>query len=310
MRPELREAAERGHARGLAVSLAPPTRTPAGASGERLGNRVGSSVEFMDFREYAPGDDLRRLDWAAYARTDRLMTRLYREEVTPHCDLLVDATASMDLAGTPKAAAAMGLAGLLAGAAESSRWSTRLFAIDAPTEGAVGREVPGGNAVPAAWQWPGFEGAAESADRRPKPPESPTVRGALRLKRQAMRILLTDLLFEADAEAVAARFADGAAGFTVIQLLSRRDADPGSEGAGDSRGFAGDVRLRDAETGGVREARLDGAALRAYRDALAAHTATWANALGRVDGRLVTVIAEDVIAGGATRTLIERGVLR
>ena len=303
MRPDLREAAARGHARGTALSLAPPARTPAGAAGERLGGRVGSSVEFMDFREYAPGDDLRRLDWAAYARTDRLITRLYREEVTPHCDLLVDASASMDLPGTPKAEAALRVAGLLAGAAEASRWSTRLFALDAPAEGPVGREVPGGNAAPAAWDWPGFAGAA---DRGSKAAEEPAVRGSapLRLKRQALRVVVTDLLFEADPEAVAARFADGAAGLTVIQLLAARDADPGGEG------FSGDVRLVDAEAGGLREARLDAAALRAYRDALAAHTARWSDALGRVDAKLVTLIAEDVAAGEAPQTLIERGVLR
>lgn len=291
----------RGHARGTALSLAPPARTPAGAAGERLGGRVGSSVEFMDFRAYAPGDDLRRLDWAAYARTDRLITRLYREEVTPHCDLLVDATASMDLPDAPKAAAVMRVAGLLAGAAEASRWSTRLFALDAPAEGPVGREVPGGNAGLEAWDWPGF---AESADRGPGEAKTPTVRGPLRLKRQALRIVVSDLLFEADPEAVAARFADGAAGLTVVQLLCERDADPGGDG------FSGDVRLVDAEAGLLREARLDAAALRAYREALRAHTERWVAALGRVDARLVTLIAEDVVAGDAAKTLIERGVLR
>ena len=293
----------RGHARGTALSLAPPARTPAGASGERLGGRVGSSVEFMDFREYAPGDDLRRLDWAAYARTERLITRLYREEVTPHCDLLVDATASMDLPDAPKAAAVMRVAGLLAGAAEASRWSTRLFALDAPAEGPVGREVPGGNVGPKAWDWPG---SSESADRGAKDAKTSTVRGfgPLRLKRQALRIVVSDLLFEADPEAIAARFADGAAGLTVIQLLAARDADPGGDG------FTGDVRLVDAEAGLLREARLDAAALRAYRDALRAHTERWVAALGRVDARLVTLIAEDVVAEDAARTLIERGVLR
>ena len=303
MRTDLREAAVRGHARGTALSLAPPARTPAGTSGERLGGRVGSSVEFMDFREYAPGDDLRRLDWAAYARTDRLVTRLYREEVTPHCDLLIDASASMDLPGTPKAAAALRAAGLIAGAAEASRWSTRLFALDAPDEGPVGREVPGGNGEPAGWGWPGFQ---ESADRGPKAAETPTVRGSapLRLKRRALRVVISDLLFEADPEAVAARFADGAAGLTVIQLLAQRDADPGGEG------FSGDVRLVDAEAGLLREARLDAAALRAYRDALRAHTARWVAALGRVDARLVTLVAEGVAAGGGARALIEAGVLR
>ena len=38
---------------------------------------TGESMEFMDHREYQPGDDLRRLDWAAYARSDKMIVKLY-----------------------------------------------------------------------------------------------------------------------------------------------------------------------------------------------------------------------------------------
>ena len=38
------------------------------------------SVEFADYREYAPGDDLKRLDWRAYARTNRHVVKQYEEE--------------------------------------------------------------------------------------------------------------------------------------------------------------------------------------------------------------------------------------
>ena len=46
-------------------------RTPIGGRvGERLGSGTGSSLEFQDYRPYAPGDDLRHVDWAAYARSE------------------------------------------------------------------------------------------------------------------------------------------------------------------------------------------------------------------------------------------------
>lgn len=76
-------------------------RSPAhgGAGGLRRSRALGSSVEFSDFREYAPGDDLRRVDWNAYARFERLFLKLFMEEQETQVNLLLDASASMDFGG-------------------------------------------------------------------------------------------------------------------------------------------------------------------------------------------------------------------
>jgi uncharacterized protein (DUF58 family) len=55
----------------------------------------GVSVEFADYREYTPGDDLKRLDWRAYARSNRYYIKRYEEETNFRATLLVDASASM-----------------------------------------------------------------------------------------------------------------------------------------------------------------------------------------------------------------------
>src|ERR1044071_4688948 len=55
----------------------------------------GLSVEFADYREYAPGDDLKRLDWRAGARSNRHYIKRYEEETNFRATLLVDASASM-----------------------------------------------------------------------------------------------------------------------------------------------------------------------------------------------------------------------
>src|SRR5512132_3749660 len=82
-----------------AFRLAMP-RTPAGGRvGERLGSGTGSSLEFQDYRPYAAGDDLRHVDWAAYARSELLAVRLYREEVVPRIDLVLDSSRSMAVSG-------------------------------------------------------------------------------------------------------------------------------------------------------------------------------------------------------------------
>jgi len=57
--------------------------------------RRGTSLEFADYRRYAPGDDLRYLDWGIYARTDRLYVKVYREEVDLFAYVFIDASASM-----------------------------------------------------------------------------------------------------------------------------------------------------------------------------------------------------------------------
>ena len=55
----------------------------------------GFSIEFADYRQYVPGDDLRHLDWRVYARNDRLYIRQYEEECRLRVFLLVDGSASM-----------------------------------------------------------------------------------------------------------------------------------------------------------------------------------------------------------------------
>ena len=64
--------------------------------GERRSVRRGTSIEFADYRNYARGDDLRRLDWNVYARLDKPFIKLFEEEEDLAVYLLVDASASMD----------------------------------------------------------------------------------------------------------------------------------------------------------------------------------------------------------------------
>lgn len=55
----------------------------------------GFSVEFAEYRQYLPGDDLATLDWKVYARTDRHFIKKYEEETNLECRILLDVSASM-----------------------------------------------------------------------------------------------------------------------------------------------------------------------------------------------------------------------
>lgn len=82
-------------------------------SGNRKSIRKGLSAEFSDFREYMPGDDLRRMDWNVYARLDKLYIREYMEEKEAVVSVLIDTSASMDYGNPSKAELARDLAAVI-----------------------------------------------------------------------------------------------------------------------------------------------------------------------------------------------------
>ena len=56
----------------------------------------GFNVEFAEYREYSPGDDLRYLDWRVFARSDRFFVKQFEAETNLNCYLLLDSSGSMD----------------------------------------------------------------------------------------------------------------------------------------------------------------------------------------------------------------------
>lgn len=62
---------------------------------ERRTKKTGSGLEFADYRDYAPGDDYRYIDWRAYHRFDRLLLRLFEEEEDLSIYFILDNSASM-----------------------------------------------------------------------------------------------------------------------------------------------------------------------------------------------------------------------
>jgi uncharacterized protein (DUF58 family) len=213
-------------------------RTPIGGRlGERLGSGTGSSLEFQDYRSYTPGDDLRHVDWAGYARSEVLAVRLYREEVAPRIDFVLDASRSMTV--TPEKAAAYGqLAALLACACASSGADARMIA------------SPGAEPYPL---------------RRPEDVERVLACDAslsaleafpLPFRRRSVRVVVSDFLFPHDADVLVGQLARDGASLALVQLTSREEAEPVIEGG---------RRLLDAEDRGSLDIVIDERAIRDYR---------------------------------------------
>ncbi|QDT08861.1 DUF58 domain-containing protein [Planctomycetes bacterium K23_9] len=65
-------------------------------SGKHASPHRGASVEFAEYRKYVPGDDLRRLDWRAYGRSDRFYVKEFEADTNLRMVLVVDTSGSMD----------------------------------------------------------------------------------------------------------------------------------------------------------------------------------------------------------------------
>ncbi|HET6883073.1 MAG TPA: DUF58 domain-containing protein [Pirellulales bacterium] len=84
-------------------------------SGRHQSPHRGSSVEFAEYREYVPGDDLRRMDWRAYGRSDRYYVKEFEADTNLRCCLVLDTSGSMDFGsrGVTKIEFARRIAGAL-----------------------------------------------------------------------------------------------------------------------------------------------------------------------------------------------------
>src|SRR5215475_785727 len=182
MNDRYREYLIAGEKAGMRYALEPPRTASAPLAGLQLGRQAGASLEFREHRDYQPGDDLRRIDWNAFARSDRLTVKLYREEISPHLDVVLDGSRSMALESTAKARAAVGLAAAFAVAAQNAGYSHNAWlarAYVAPIGAGANR--------PSSWQ-------SIDLDFRGNPSEG-FIRTPRGLRRQGMRVLISDLLW-------------------------------------------------------------------------------------------------------------------
>ncbi len=69
-------------------------------SGRHASPHRGSSVEFAEYRKYVPGDDLRRLDWRAFGRSDRFYVKEFEADTNLRCQFVLDTSGSMGFGST------------------------------------------------------------------------------------------------------------------------------------------------------------------------------------------------------------------
>jgi uncharacterized protein (DUF58 family) len=277
-----------GYRLGSNVFFAEPPQSNVGTLGNALSVAAGQSLEFRDHREYLPGDDLRRIDWNAYARSDKLTVKLYRNEIHPTVDLLLDVSKSMNLHGTRKGEAVYTLAGYFASAAASSHFSFRVF-----TTQRACPQLDRSDRLPTDWQpfeLTATESPAEMLNRLPPA-----------WRKHGIRIVVSDFLFPAEPEPFVARVANEAAETVLIQLLAENDVVPPD---------FGNLRLTDCESGERLDLFLDRATQERYQKNLAAHQEHYHTAARRHGAVFCTVVAERFLETGRLDDALYRDVLR
>ncbi|MBC8136452.1 MAG: DUF58 domain-containing protein [Fibrella sp.] len=245
------------------VDRAPTARM----QGERRSNRRGASLEFADYREYAAGDDLRYVDWKAYARLERLFVKLFIAEEDLGIHLLLDSSESMNYAGPSgseplhtnkfhfarKAVAALGYVGLL----RYDRVGISSFAQGGMMDRAkMSRRTPtlrGRRAVPELF------GHLQSIQPGGRTDFSTALQDyARRAQTPGVCVVVSDFMdpnWEKGIKALLARRFQ----VVLLHVLSPEETNPT---------LSGDLRLVDSETGDVREVSVTPELLKRYKVAL------------------------------------------
>ena len=222
--------------------------------GERRSRRKGQSVEFADFRNYVPGDDLRFIDWNMYARLDKLFLKLFMEEEDLHFYALIDGSASMGFGDPTKffyakqLAAALGYIGLC----RADRVKIEML------DDARANSAPVLRGKQNLWQMLEYLNGLQ-------PGTNVTLDDAiksfcLRNTGKGILVLITDLMDKTGYEAALKYLVSQNLDIYVIQVLSQPEIDPD---------ITGDLKLVDCEDADIAEISVSQRLIDRYRQTLA-----------------------------------------
>ncbi len=262
-------------------------------SGMHRSPHRGASVVFVEHRDYRPGDDLRLLDWRAFARNDRHVTKRFEQETELSLHLWLDASASMRFGegASEKARCAATLLATLATLAQAQGDAVSLVRFDE----AVRTELPA-RTSPAHLRTV-LDALALPPSERARTNLAALASIAERLTRRGIVVLASDLLDLSDhaldaIEHVARRGHD----VRVFQLLHRDELELPKDGPAVFDGLEGEPAI-EADPAEIRAA---------YRAELDAHVEHCRKRLLEVGARHRLVPTDEPLAAVVSESLLER----
>ena len=226
---------------------------------ERRSRQIGSSLEFADYREYAPGDELRSIDWPAYGRLERLFVKLYEQEQDLTVSFLIDASASMRWlsGGGTKLDLARQITAALSyiALANLDRVNIHFFAGDLLGD-------MGGTRGKAQ-----FHGVLDFLSSAPEPDAPTRLLDSLRtftqrVKRRGLVFVLSNFFDPGGYEEALGLLRHAQFQAHALQILDPAELAPTE---------LGDLRLMEAETGAALEVTANESLLRRYREEVATY---------------------------------------
>jgi len=264
-------------------------------SGGHVSPRAGMSIEFADYRDYVPGDDLRYVDWNIYGRLERLLVKTFVQELDVPVYFLVDTSASMRLGRPPKAVYASQLALALGYLALRNLDRVGLF----PFAERLAESVPPRHGMA---QFSRFLRALSGIDPQGRTSLARSVEDFLSQTRETgIVVLISDFLTSDDLGEPLARLSYRGDDIVAIQVLDRDDIAPT---------HTGPFRFQDIETDEQTLLSVGPGTLETYRTRFADYEAALRRQLEShkaplfvvtTDRPLERFIYEDLRAGGILR---------
>ena len=273
------------------LRLASHIRLDQGQSGNRKSSARGSSVEFSDFREYLPGDDIRRIDWNAYGRLERLYIKQFMEEKEAWYHILIDSSASMDFGACKKSDMALKLAAVFAWLVQKQLDRVEVISASAgrldPLAPVTGRG--GFQRLLLELEKMEFSGttALSEAIRR------------MRLPGKGICIILSDFLDPAGIGEALRYLTYKHQEVLLLQILAREEVEFEAEGT---------LALRDMETGKEVRLAMSRQTIGAYQDRLKQHQEDLAKTAARYGCKYLQVISDQNLEEVIFETLQKKGI--
>ena len=239
------------------LSLVAKKRAAGDRKGERRAIRKGSSVEFADYRDYTAGDDLRRVDWNAYARIDKLLLKLFEEEEELFIYILVDTSESMNFGSPKKLDYARKVAAALAYIGLSNQDRVSIATFSSKLTDQLG-PVSGKRSV-----FQVFDFLAKSPTGGKTSFLDTLKTYARQIKRRGIMVIISDFLDESGIEAMMKNLLTSRFEALCLHLHSPEEEEPPQKG---------DLRLVDMETGEFRDVFVTKELAEEYKKAFNAYS--------------------------------------
>ncbi|HLU39758.1 MAG TPA: DUF58 domain-containing protein [Planctomycetota bacterium] len=250
---------------------------------ERMSTKRGTSVEFEDYRNYAPGDDLRYLDWNVFGRLEELFLKLYREEENLHMTVLLDCSRSMAFGQPDKFLYARQIAAAIAyiGMSNLDDANVRAFTRDM---GPAAERLRGKGKVKVLFPFlTNLTNGGETDMRR-------AFRRYVALERRRGVVVLVSDLYDRDGVIPALRYLKSRRHEVfVIHVMDKDEVDPP---------LRGDLRLVDSETGAFKDLTVTDALRARYKEAFEGHARaveTWCRSAETGYVRALTQVPFDTL---------------